>query len=223
MPTVAFRFDRDLILMTDLFGDRRLESLQRELRVGRGECPFIFLDKGKIEARLAHYDGGRDVTYVAVTRAADIAINISGGAVAVVTIGYAPFVEGTTIIYDLTDEMMQGKARPFACDLSRTPCRMYAVLPFQIEQVKIAVDKLPQPQRLLVGFLDARGERIQAALPFRVQVVAADRAALDEYACTDRQGQFSRDIPELAGRANAKIVVRSLLTGRDDSAAFSPR
>jgi hypothetical protein len=215
---VAFRIDAASVIMPYQLNDRRLLALQRELRVGRGECPFIVLDKGNFEVHLAHYDGGRDATYVAVTVANGKAtINAAEKSV---TVGYPPFVAGTTIIYDLNDETMQGKARPFACDFGRTPCRVYVVMPFQIEQINIAVDELPR--RLKVEFLDAQGERIQAALPFRLQVVAADHPVMDEYGCTDRAGIYAREFPAIVGRANTKITVRSLLTGRDESAAFSP-
>jgi len=91
-----------------------------------------------------------------------------------VTIGYAPFVEGTAIIYDLTDETMQGKARPFVCNLRQQLVRLYAVMPFQIEETALSIEGVGNNRHLHVAFLDARREAIQAALPFELRLIAAD-------------------------------------------------
>src|SRR5262245_23998849 len=106
----------------------------QELRPDRSPCPFVVEGEATKRIALSHYSAGRDATYVLVSRKSDSKMPMEELAVA---IGYAPFVEGTAIIYDLTDETMQGKARPFVCHLSRRMARSYMLLPFQVEAIAV--------------------------------------------------------------------------------------
>jgi len=188
----------------------KLKPLAHELRPDRGPCPFVVDAFDAQRVALPHYSGGRDATYVLVSRKltgeqppSDLAV----------TIRYAPFVEGTTVIYDLTDETMQGKARPFVCDLGDGTIRMYAVMPFQIESIHIRLEPSTSPPSLVVAFLDARGELIQAALPFELQITdSAGHEHTKQYRSTDRSGRYtSKMLP-----ANVRnCAIRSLLTGRE--------
>src|SRR4051812_3930178 len=116
--------------MTPL-NDVRLKALERELLAEAGRGPFVIDQHAAKWVELRHFWGGRDATYVVVSRKSSEFVVPSGSILA--TIQYAMFVEGTTIIYDATDEMLQGKARPFVCDVTRQPARVYALLPMQIE------------------------------------------------------------------------------------------
>lgn len=194
--------------------DNRLSALARELRPGDGPCPFVVLEPSDFKVRLTHFSAGRDATYVVLDRAPSMA----AAKFASVTIGFAPFVEGTTFIYDLTDETLQGKARPFICDFSRSQQLVYAVLPVQIETIRIRLHN----QRIEVAFHDALGERIAAALPLALTLRDARDEARSSYACTDRDGRFVRALPTPADSMPANITVRSLLTGRDERATLRP-
>jgi hypothetical protein len=188
------------------FLDNRLAALARELRPGEGPCPFVVLEPPHFKVRLTHFSAGRDATYVVLDRAPIAARP------AAVTIGYAPFVEGTSLIYDLTNETLQGKARPFTCDLTRSEQLVYAVLPVQIETIDIRL----RGQQIEVEFHDARDERIEAALPFQLTATGASLERFESYACTDAGGRYSRALPASVGASPWTVTVRSLLTGCDE-------
>jgi hypothetical protein len=198
----------------------RLKPLAHQLRAGAGDCPFVVDQEAAQHVTLSHYSGGRDATYVSVSRKHD---GNSSPHDALVTIGYAPFVEGTTIIYDVTDEMIQGKARPFVCDLTRKNVRVYAMMPFQVETISLRVEESRGGRQITAAFLDARGETIEAALPFELRLIDASGKTLPaEFCATDRRGQFAVT-PEAVLTTDSrvtKVVVRSLLTGYEESLTF---
>lgn len=84
--------------------------------------------------------GGRDVKYV-IVYAREVPENWQPGIQE--TLVYRRDVAGTDLVYDLTGEFMQGKARPFECDLRKLPLRIYAVLPFQVERIELAAEQRP--------------------------------------------------------------------------------
>jgi hypothetical protein len=186
--------------MEILLHDERLEALARELQAGEGACPFVVLDPPESGIRFSHFSAGSDAAYVLVERSRP------GG----IIIGYASFVEGTTLIYDLTDETLQGKARPFACDLRRYERRVYALLPAQIETICLE----PKERQIAVEFHDACSERMEAALPFHVIATAAGGRRHTTYGSTDRNGRATHAIPASLGAGPWSVQIRSLLTGR---------
>ncbi|HMC12478.1 MAG TPA: hypothetical protein VKH44_14355 [Pirellulaceae bacterium] len=203
--------------------NKRLKSLAHELRAATGPCPFVVDQEAARLIALSHYSGGRDATYVLVSR--KLVGNPPLPDVAV-TIGYAPFVEGTAIIYDLTDETMQGKARPFVCNLGGQLVRVYALMPFQIEETALSIERVGNNQHLHVAFLDARREAIQAALPFEMRLLAADGNVLwTDCRATDRRGKFFCPLESLSITlfgGGTKLVIRSRLTGHEESLLLNP-
>src|SRR5207248_332050 len=143
------------MIMAEVPEITRLTMLARQLRPDDGPCPFLVDEGAARQVTLPHYSGGRDATYVYVSRKWDGRIPLRDVAV---TIHFPPFVEGTMIIYDVTAEMMQGKARPFVCNLDRKMVRVYAVLPFQVERISLRASGARGSQELQVTFLDARRE-----------------------------------------------------------------
>ena len=194
-----------LAFMETLLRDERLAPLSRYLRPGEGECPFVVRDSHRADVRLTHFSPGRDATYVV----------IQSSKLEKVIIGYAPFVEGTALIYDVTAAAMQGKARPFECDL-RIGGRVYALLPVQIEAIRVAL----RGRRIEVEFGDARGERVEAALPFVLLLQTASRKVGAAYSCTDRDGRFVREIAEVEADELLSVTVRSLVTGCEERTAL---
>jgi hypothetical protein len=184
--------------------DERLAGLSRELRPGNGPCPFVIAPSQDATTTLAHFSAGRDATYVVIEAAKPAAV----------TVGYAPFVEGTTLIYDVTDETLQGKARPFTCDLKPTKVRVYALLPVQMETIHAAL----RGRRIEVEFRDAGGERLEAALPFQLTLTSPNAQHRASFCSTDRDGRFVRVLE--SGEDISAIAVRSLLTGREERAAL---
>jgi hypothetical protein len=177
----------------------------------------VVLDAAGLNVRLEHFAAGVDATYVVVQRAG------SAGPLpqaAEITIGYAPFVEGTTLIYDLTAAAMQGKARPFACDLRRDAERVYAVLPVQVEGIRIRAEAAPRRRQLAVEFLDAGGQRIAAALPLRLAITGSFGSPLDAFLATSRDGRLSVAVPESCGTAPWTVVVQSLLSDLHERATL---
>jgi hypothetical protein len=195
--------------MPGLLETGRLKALSQELRPGSGPCPFVIDEEAAELVSLSHFNGGRDVAYVVVARQPAY----QSESRLAVTIRYAPFIEGTTIIYDATEETMQGKARPFVCKLGELACRVYAVMPVQIEETAIQLDRIGSDQRLRVAFCNACGEVIEGTLPFELQLVDSSGVVRHDQQCaTDRRGRYQM---ASAPGDTEKVIVRSLLTGRE--------
>ena len=184
-----------------------------------GPCPFVVDQDAAMQVVLQHYDAGRDASYVTVSRGSEKELSQGSNPLSdkPATLRFASFVQGTTIIYDATDETLQGKARPFACDLNRRSFRLYALLPFQIEGTAMQVKNVNSQRYLKVAFVDARGEKIQAAMPFELRLIDRDESTLASKDCaTDREGQFVYHL-YYGAAAPMKAVVRSRLTGREET------
>jgi hypothetical protein len=214
--------------VAEIVGEDRLHPLWKELQGGKGDCPILLEGADEKGINLRHYDGGRDATYVYVWRqgifASQPAIDVAPRPGATVIIRYPAFVAGTTIIYDVTAEAMQGKTRPFVCDLTTRAQRVYALLPYQIEAIKASADIEDGKVRLTVSFLDARGEIIQAALPFAMYFIAPNGKGLREFHTTARNGVYDQT-PRYEWRiapGKWKFVVRSLLASFEVSKTFTP-
>jgi hypothetical protein len=193
----------------------------RDLRAAlgdRGHTLLVVKEGARSRLILSQWDGGRDAKYVLVQR--DFRWPPGSprprGPIRV-TLGYLPQVAGTDLLYEVTSETLQGKARPFVCDLGDRGCRIYAILPVQIEGIALAVRPQKDPA-LSVAFCDARGQRLQAALPFHVRVSdAAGQTVSEQFASTDREGRYDQPL-KLPGdpiRGSYSVAVRSLLTGRE--------
>jgi hypothetical protein len=177
-------------------------------------------------------DGGRDAKFV-VVYAREVPPDWQPGFQEMLT--YSRGVAGTDLIYDLTGELLQGKARPFVGDFRELPLRVYAVLPFQLEridlavqqQVHIAVGKGSDAQfelPLRVRFLDGRGEPISARLPYDMQMRhSACGFATGTYFSVRPDADTSQPlrvpIKPLSGRWT--LTVRSLLTGDEATLPFA--
>lgn len=156
---------------------------------------------------ITQLDGGRDAKYLLISTNLKSSVKE--------TIGYRPEVAGTDLIYDLSAEMMQGKARPFACDLASGETKVYALMPVQLEAIDVHIATTDKGRILHVEFHDARGERLQAILPFHLRLDGpAGKPLRQTYALTDRDGRYA-SLPELLADASAgsRVVVRSQLTG----------
>lgn len=199
--------------MIETFDDVRLQPLWSRLRSSTVECPFVVAGPAADRVLVKHYDGGRDATYVVVApRTEPQAV---GDFVA--TIRYAPFVAGTALIYDVTAQTLQGKARPFQCRISGSRGRVFALLPYQLEEIAVKLAGSRAQPVVEVAFLDACGERLQAALPFQWRLVDKRDVALDQgYAATDRRGRAMIEWSAPTGSERAAgLVVRSCLTGQE--------
>jgi hypothetical protein len=138
------------------------------------------------------------------------------------TIAFLPQVAGTDILYDLTDEMLQGKCRPFVCDVTTVRCRVYALLPVQIEAIALTAGVAPAGSTAQVEFHDARGQRLQAVFPFHFRIEADGNEIKSGYYVTEVDGRFDfsktkllTDLPP-----GATLTVRSQLTGREKSCSL---
>jgi hypothetical protein len=194
--------------------NRRFKPLFCYLRPGEGACPFVIDESAAKRVAVSHHSVGRDATLVQIGRKWDGNLPLED---LEVTIRYAPFVEGTAIIYDLLDETMQGKARPFVCDLRHRFARIYMVLPYQVENTSIRLRNEGERRVLHLGFTDGRREIIEAALPLELRVSDATGKLLSAtYAATNRLGQFDYELPD----QGSTVVVRSCLTGQEDTATL---
>jgi hypothetical protein len=192
----------------------KLQPLLKHFRPGTGACPFVVDRAAERLVRLTHYAAGEDVKYVSVWRTV---IGNQPPDPLEVAIHFAPFVEGTALIYDVTAESMQGKARPFTCRFDTNSVRLYAMLPFQIEdaRIKVAADS---EARLEVAFLDGRGEVIRGALPLEIYRPAYDRATR-KHSSTDPGGRCVIPLDNASSSSATGFVIRSLLTGLEYAAS----
>jgi hypothetical protein len=200
-----------------------LEPLWRALRDGEGPCPFVIEDATAKHVTPLHHFGGRDATYVSIGH--DPPPDEDGSLGTRVKVTYAPFVEGTTIIYDVIERTLQGKARPFFCKVARGRPRLYALLPYQIETIQLAAERVKNKLRFDIAFADARGEAIQAVLPFEIRFLDKQgETRLKEIRVTNREGRHVDSYDYRWGIAPGRwsAVVLSLLTGREQSIEFEP-
>jgi hypothetical protein len=180
--------------------------------------------------------GGRDLKYV-IVYAREVPDNWQPGIQE--TLVYRRDVAGTDLVYDVSGEFMQGKARPYECDLRKLPLRIYAVLPFQVEKLDLAIQQrveIPavrlQDQRIFglwlktqVQLLDAAGEAIAGKFPIAVEFIRRQsRDRIRGFSLVDAETGGPTEIgtaikPEGAGQW--EFAVRSLLTGDEVTLPFS--
>jgi hypothetical protein len=172
-------------------------------------------------------NGGRDVTFVI---AYALHVPSSGRPGILETVTYRRDVAGTNLVYDLTGEFLQGKARPFECDLRDVPLRVFALLPFQVERLELAA----QQRLAIAGDGHAQEARAGVSLKFRVRYLDAAGAAVvgrlpvyvgyregnsvaGHYVTVDERGKPAPLTVHLARRAGGtiRLVVRSLLSGHE--------
>ena len=214
---MTMRTKENSALLSELLADEKYAALRDQLR--RSEDNPLFVPRlGAASKLLLHqFDCGQDSKYIVITRA-DPALDIEQPLAE--SIGFGRAVQGVEIIYDVTAEAMQGKTRPFTCDLTGIKSRVYALLPVQIEGIAVTVRYYKERVLIRCGFLDAGGTRMHAALPFEATVVSAagnERGRV--FGSTDAiQGSAESRlaISSLKLGRRFQVVVRSLLTGYDE-------
>jgi hypothetical protein len=161
------------------------------------------------------FTGGKDVRIVLVRakKGAD------GKPLAVrETLTYRRDVAGTDLVYDLTGEFMQGKARPFDCDLRQQPARLYALLPFQVENLAVIAKQKAGMVRLEVEFRNALHRRVEGTLPFHAILKAPEgQVSWERSLATTKNGTLvaAAELPPDAPHGKWSLVVRSLLDGQE--------
>ena len=200
----------------------RLRPLLETVQLAPGQPLFVSRTGPASRMTIDQFDGGRDAQYFLVRQK----IADCGYALRYMTdfsppretIGFLPQVPGTDIIYDLTDETLQGKCRPFVCDLTTVRGRVYALLPMQIEAIALTAATTLAGRTAHVEFHDARGQWLQAIFPFHFRIEADGSEIKDKagYCFTESDGHFDFP-PELLADLppDSKLIVRSLLTGRE--------
>lgn len=211
---------------------RQLQPARREPKHPAGETTYLVPEKrGMSQIKLREMDGGRDVTYLMAINSsfAEAEGKTANWQPLQETLGYRHDVAGTDLIYDLTGEFLQGKARPFECDLSRLPVRLYAALPFQVERTVVSAEQrvvLPQVKDdskpgqigLRVEFQDGGGQTIIGALPFHLSLVSPQGDSLDlGHFATSRDGRFDTllPLPKEVTSGRWSLVVRCQLQGEE--------
>ena len=161
------------------------------------------------------FSAGRDVELVLVRGKLDSQGRAQG---VQETLTYRKDVAGSDLVYDLTGEFLQGKARPFDCDLRRQPARLYALLPFQIESLAVVVKQQAGTVRMEVEFRNALDKRVTGALPCHAVLKAPDgKVAWERYLATSKDGSLivAAELPPDALRGAWSLTVRSLLDGKE--------
>ena len=206
----------------------RFGFLAQALRDGSFSRDAAIVPEAGVKSKLTSLEvaGGRDVRYVLVYCRGLSASWKPGFQERLV---FGRHVAGTDLIYDLTGEFLQGKARPFVGDFRELPLRVYAVLPFQVERIdlaaqqRVAVEDLPEDRtarishEVRIQFQDATGSAIRGRFPIYVALRRPEpRWERGSYAVTPAEGtaqpwRHVAQIPSLDG--DWSLIVRSLLTG----------
>ncbi|MFO0818825.1 MAG: hypothetical protein U1A77_12835 [Pirellulales bacterium] len=125
----------------------------------------------------------------------------------------------TDIVYDITDELLHGKAKPILCDLADSPVRVFALLPTQVERLSLRATQTVaagQSLRAIAACGDASDRVVMAMLPLYVSLVRPNGSVERELrSATQRDGQFTLDwiIPTDAPLGAWKLIVHSQLNG----------
>jgi hypothetical protein len=161
------------------------------------------------------FAGGKDVEIVLVRAKRDA----SGKPLAVKeTLTYRKDVAGTDLVYDLTGEFMQGKARPFDCDLRNKPARLYALLPFQVESLAVEAKQQQDEIAIEVEFQNALGKLVEGCLPCHAELRTPDgKPAWQRYLAASQDGTLTATaaLPPKSPLGKCSLVVRSLLDGKE--------
>lgn len=134
------------------------------------------------------------------------------------TLTYRQNVAGSDLVYDLTGEFLQGKARPFDCDLRQQPARLYALLPFQVESLTVIARQQGGMVRMEVEFRNALGRRVEGTLPCDAVLKLPDGTVVwERYLATSKDGALTAiaELPPEDSRGKWSLTVRSLLDGKE--------
>ena len=182
--------------------EKLLSVLEKHLQADDRRCPFVIKGAAASDFALQSFRGGRDAVYVTVAKTSPDAINPE--------IHFADDLDSTSLIYDATAGCLQGKARPFVCDLTAIDSRIYVVLPYQIEGIASAIEQSARAV-LEVWHVDASEAAIPAALPFVLAITDARGETKVGYRSTNHDGRRHEQLP--APESNTrKIAIKSLLT-----------
>jgi len=125
----------------------------------------------------------------------------------------------TDLVYDCTEELLHGKAKPILCDLSRLPLRVFALLPTQLERLSVRAQQQvavgSRCQWEVVG-TDASDRRIAGQMPIVVSLVDPHGKSIrDQFFLTTPTGDLRGSLPaaSLATTGDWTLVVRSQLNG----------
>jgi hypothetical protein len=168
---------------------------------------------------IEQFDAGRDAQYFTISRNPKRMSRFPPDDVPPrETIGFLPQVAGTDILYDLSDTALQGKCRPFLCDLTKVWSRIYTLTPMQIESIAISSAKSPAGRAARVEFHDGRGQRLQAIFPFHYWIEAHGSVLVGGHDTTAADGRFDFPAKILADLpAASRLTIHSQLTGREQS------
>jgi hypothetical protein len=134
------------------------------------------------------------------------------------TLTYRKDIAGSDLVYDLTGQFMQGKARPFDCDLRNQPARLYALLPFQVDNFSVDAKQQQDEIAIEVEFQNALGKRVEGSLPCHAQLRTPDgKVAWERYLATYPEGKLTAtaDLPPKGPHGKWSLVVRSQLDGKE--------
>src|SRR6185436_14803457 len=133
------------------------------------------------------------------------------------TLTYRKDVAGTDLVYDLTDQFMQGKARPFDCDLRKQPARLYALLPFQVENLAAVARQQQDKITIDVEFQNALSKCVEGSLPCHAELRTPNgKVAWERYLATSQEGKLTAtaELPQKFPHGKWSLIVRSLLDGK---------
>jgi hypothetical protein len=203
---------------------RRFQFLKLALQAGSVRRDAAIVPQLGQRSKLAsvEIDGGRDVKYV-IVYSRKVPENWQPGIEETLT--YRRDVAGTDLVYDVTGEFLQGKARPFDCDLRKLPLRIYAILPFQVERLELAAQQrvtakyMPKHDTnhvaigLRLHLQDATGSLIAGRLPIFLGLRSQNGLDYGGYTCAQK-GRPNKFVSQLESETGDwSLVARLLLTG----------
>lgn len=195
-----------------------LQSLARQSR-DPSKPPLISEKKGESQVELRWLAGGPGVHYVVAIDARPLPPDGKRQPLAE-WLWPADHLPPTDIIYDCTDEVLHGKAKPILCDLSALPVRVFAITPTQVERLRVSAIQRITPAGSLAFITecqDAGGRILKGILPVEWSLKEAGKpepfAAL--HATTNAAGYLEQSVVALRLTDGMQLVlsVRSQLNG----------
>ncbi|MFW5682832.1 MAG: hypothetical protein ACOC1G_07490, partial [Phycisphaeraceae bacterium] len=215
-PNVTAGMNDTLLLAERL--PELMHALHKGLE-GRGQGVLRSTAGPDAKASLLQISGGEDATYVIAVNDSFIRTQADWHQVTE-TLEPTPAAPSAALLYDVTEQEALGPLQPFACDLTATTARLFAVLKRPIGPLEVAATQqlaAGEPVTLRVSAVDEEGEPLRAAIPVQILLTSPSGEELfNLYRSTDQDGELGISLPlgvnTVAGEWT--VSVRSQLDGR---------
>lgn len=166
----------------------------------QGKPPAGSVVRTAADVTIREFDGGEDLSFAMISRSEHWPVDDEGKPLpGVIELTYPPKVAGTDLVYDVDLKRMQGKARPFFCDLAGDQPRVFAITPVQVESFRstVHVDTTKRCDLLVlnVQIRDAAGSTIRGQFPLEFALRGPDDRKHSFTILTQSDGTLYTSVP----------------------------